>query len=199
MLWDTSPLSTWPRKMQGLLLWWESWPVCTLVSDAAEKLRGILVFISLVKEDILGDRCISVIKTVIKTSWGGKGFFHLISLWSHSITEGSQAKNLKWKPWNNAAWWLFHSLLSALSLPTSLLLTSFIILCFFLNNFFRFTYFMYMSVLPVCILCTMCTPGACSAHKRMLDALEVELWMVGCHHGDAGKRPWVLCKSNQWC
>lgn len=52
--------------------------------------------------------------------------------------------------------------------------------------FFRFIYFMCVSVLPAC---NVCVPHVCLMSVefiRVSDTLELELKMVGRHHVDAG-------------
>lgn len=55
---------------------------------------------------------------------------------------------------------------------------------------------MCMSVLVTCVPVYHVCAGALRGQERVLDFLELELWMVvGCRVG-VGIRTWVLCKNN---
>lgn len=44
---------------------------------------------------------------------------------------------------------------------------------------------------------TICVPGALGGQKRVLDALELELPVVGSHHVGVGNCTWILKESRQ--
>ena len=64
----------------------------------------------------------------------------------------------------------------------------------FIKNLLRFIYVyegfacMYINILHV--------PGACEGQNRVLDSLELELWMAVNQHVGSGNWIQVFCKSN---
>ena len=64
------------------------------------------------------------------------------------------------------------------------------------NNFaYIFYYFIYMSVLPICL--SVCHAHARGSQKRSLDPLELQLEMVVSCHVGAGNKIQVFCKSGK--
>ena len=58
-------------------------------------------------------------------------------------------------------------------------------------------YLMRMSVLPACLMNTMCMSGTYGAQKVAPDPLELKKWMVMNHHLGPGDQTQVLRKRNK--